>query len=147
MEKILLPALLGVGMFLFGWVQFRKVRASRSWPYTAGRILSAKIDRTTTRGNPDEADSTSFSPTIQYEYLVGNQRYVGNRIAFIDKAYSKPKQAEEAMRAFQLGASVWVFYDPAKPEKAVLERKASGGTFFMVLGGAIVLLALVAALK
>ncbi len=147
MTQILVPALLGAGLLLIGWLQFRKVRASLSWPYTPGRILSAKIDRSTTRGNPDEADTTSYLPVIQYEYLVDNQRYLGNRIAFVAKSYSRQAQAEEAMMVFQVGASVWVFYDPAKPEKAVLERKASGGTLWMVLGGAIVLLAIAAALR
>ena len=147
MTQILVLALLGAGMFLLGWFQFRKVQSSRSWPYTPGRILSAKVDTSITRGNQDEADTTSYLPVIQYEYVVDNQHYLGNRIAFVARSYSRRKQAEEAMKAFEAGASVWVFYDPAKPGQAVLERKASGGTMWMMLGGAIVLLAVVAALK
>jgi hypothetical protein len=147
MTQILVPALVGAVLFSIGLLHFRKVRASGSWPYTPGRILSAKVDSLTTRGGPDEADSTSFFPAIQYEYLVDNQRYLGDRIAFVGKSYASRKRAEEALQAFQVGASAWVFYDPAKPSKAVLERKASGGTMLMVLGGAIVLLAIVAALR
>ncbi len=147
MTQILVLALLGAGLLVMGWLQFRKVQASRSWPYTPGRILSSKIDSVTTRGNQDEADQTSFCPAIQYEYFVDSQRYLGSRIAFVGKSYSRRKQAEEALSAFQVGASVWVFFDPARPGQAVLERKASGGTIWMVLGGAIVLLAIAAALK
>jgi len=146
MTQILIPALAGVVLFSIGLLHYRKVRASASWPFTPGRILSSKIDRSETRGGPDEADSVSFTPLIQYEYVVDNQRYVGDRIAFIGKSYAMHKQAEEALQAFPVGGSVWVFHDPAKPGKAVLERKASGGTWLMVLGGAIVLLSIVAAL-
>ena len=147
MAQILIIALLGAGLFLIGWLQFRKVQASRSWPYTPGRILQAKIDATTSRGNADEADSTSFSPEIQYEYYVDNQRYLGNRIGFAGRSYSRRMQAEEALKDFQVGASVWVFYDSAKPTQAVLEKKAPGGIQWMVLGAVIVLLAIVAAIR
>ena len=147
MIQILVPALLGAGLFLIGYLQFRKVHASHSWQYTPGRILSVKIESTTTRGNPDEPDLTSFFPVIQYEYVVDNQHYLGNRIAFSTRSYSRSKQAEEALKAFQVGASVWVFYDPAQPGQAVLERKAAGGTLLMVIGGAIVLVAIAAALR
>ena len=147
MIQILVPTLFGAVLFLIGLMHFRKVRASASWPYTPGRIISAKVDRSITRGGQDEADSVSFTPIIQYEYFVDNQRYLGDRIGFIGQSYSRQKQAEEAMQAFPVGASVWVFYNPAKPGKAVLERKASGGTMLMVAGGVILLLAIVVAVK
>jgi len=147
MTQILVPTLLGAVLFLIGLLHFRKVRASGSWPFTPGRIISSKIDRSVTRGGQDEADSVSFTPLIQYEYVVDNQRYVGDRIGFIGKSYSRQKQAEEALQSFPVGASVWVFYDPAKPGKAVLERKATGGTILIVLGSAILLLAIAAAVK
>jgi len=147
MTQILVPALLGAGLFFFGWYQFRKVRASRSWPYTPGRILAATVQSETTRGQQDEADRTSFYPTIQYEYYVDSQRYVGSRIAFAVRSYSRRKAAEEALKAYQLGASVWVFFDPAKPAEAVLERKSPGGVLLMVVGGAIVLMGIAAALR
>jgi len=106
--------------------QFRKVQASRSWPYTPGRILQAKIDTTTSRGNPDEADSTSFSPEIQYEYYVDNQRYLGNRIGFAEGAIAA-QAAERALKAFQVGALGVGIYDFRQGGAGGLEKKAPGG--------------------
>ena len=147
MTQMLVIALLGAGLFVVGLLHFRKVKASQSWPYTPGRILSTKVDIVTTRGNPDEADTTSYVPEVQYEYFVENQRYLGNRIAIGGKSHGSRKKAEEALQSFQVAASVWVFYDPAKPGQSVLEKKKSGGTMLMVLGGAIVVLAIVAAIR
>lgn len=144
MIQFLVPTLIGAGMFLFGWLQFRKVQASRSWPYTPGRIVAATVETSVTRGNPDEADSTSFHPSIQYEYVVNDQYFRSNKIAFDQKAYPTSGKAHEVLQAYQIGASVWVFYDPAKPAQCVLERKSSGGTMLMILGAVIAVLGIVA---
>jgi len=147
MTQILFVALLGAGIFVVGLLHFRKIRASQSWPHTPGRILSARVDMVRTQGNPGEADTISYDPEVQYEYLVDNQRYVGNRIAIGGKSHGSRKKAEQALQAFQVGSSVWVFYDPAKPGQSVLEKKKSGGTMLMVIGGAIVVLAILGAIK
>ena len=144
MIQLLLPALLGAGIFPIGWFQFRKVQASRSWPYTPGRIIAATTESSTTLGQQGEPDITSFHPAIQYEYVVENQYLRGSRIAFDQKTYSTPRKAQEALQAFQIGASVWVFYDPASPTQCVLERKSSSGTVLMIVGGVIVVAGIIA---
>jgi len=37
MAPFIIPVVLGVGLFLLGWFQYRKTLASRAWPAVAGR--------------------------------------------------------------------------------------------------------------
>lgn len=147
MAQFLVPALLGLGLFLLGWFQFRRARASRSWPAVTGRIVDAKVESETSQGDSENPDSTSFFPAIQYEYQVGAQAYRASRIAFDRKSYPKPQLASQALQAFPAGAEVLVYYDPAKPGDAVLQRTNSTGTVLMAVGGLIVVLGIAAALK
>lgn len=147
MSQYIAPSVIGLLLFLFGWFQFRKVRASRSWPSVQGRIVAAKVDSSVSRGGEDEADTTSFFPAIQYEYQVGSELYRSDRIAFNQTAYQNNQKAEQALRAFPVGGIVQVFYNPAQPSAAVLERKAPAGLVLMVLGALMLAAGIFAAFK
>ena len=147
MMPILVPMLIGAGLLLLGFFQFRKVRASQAWPSVTGRIVAAKVDVTESRGDENTADSTSYTPTVRYEYQVGGQMLQGDRIAFVGRAYADLRSAEKALAAYPLGGAVTVYFDPAKPAKAVLERAAAGGRLLIALGLGVLLLGLVALVK
>ena len=84
---------------------------------------------------------------MQYEYQVDTQIYQSNRLAFQEAGYSSYKKAFKVVEAFPAGNPVWVFYDPANPRNAVLERKAHGNNFLMVAGAALVLAAIASLFK
>jgi len=146
MAPFIIPVVLGVGLFLLGWFQYRKTLASRAWPAVAGRMLAAKVESETNRGDEDTADSTTYYPAIQYEYEVGSATFRGSDIAFDRRGYQKPQAAERALLAFPVGSSVQVFYDPTRPGTCVLERKSSTGLPLMLIGGLIALVTIVTAL-
>lgn len=146
MAPFIIGVIVGVGIFLLGWFQYRKTLASRTWPAVAGRILAANVASETNRGDADTADSTTYYPAIQYEYEVGSATFRGSDIAFDRRGYPRAKTAEKAMLAYPVGLSVQVFYDPAKPGKCVLERKSSTGLPLMAIGGLIALVTIVTAL-
>jgi hypothetical protein len=141
------PGVVGAGLFALGWFQYRKVRASRGWPSTVGRMLSGRVETGVESGGDDGPDTTSYYPAIQYEYQVDGRTYRGNDIAFNRKTYSSQKQAEAALRVYPEGSDMLVYYDPRQPGRAVLERKASAGTVLMVIGGVIVVLVVAAMIK
>ena len=138
---------LGLGLLLLGIFQFRKVRASHSWPSTAGRILSAKVDVSESRGNEDTPDSTSYIPAVRYEYTAGTQTLQGDRIAFVARAYNDRPSAAKALEPYPVGAPVTVYFNPKKPSDAVLHRAAMGGRLLIAIGGAVLLLGVAALLK
>jgi hypothetical protein len=143
-KEIVAPGVIGAGLFAIGWFQYRKVRASRSWPSTPGRIAGGKVEMVMQSSGDDDGERASYYPAIQYEYQVGGQTYRGGEIAFNQRTYSSQKEAEAALRNYPEGGGVQVYYDPRQPGRAVLERKASVGTVLMVIGALIVTLAIAA---
>ena len=144
MAQVIVPLLIGVGLLALGWFQFRKVMASRAWPAATGRIVAAKVGRETQQGDADEPDRTVFFPSIEYEYEAGGMRQRGNRIAFDQRTYSKPGEAEMVLEGFPVGGAVEVFYNPGKPGEAVLEKRGSSGVVLMAVGGLMSVLGLAA---
>jgi hypothetical protein len=134
---------IGVGIFLiYRSMQSRKrVEASQGWPSTVGQITESRVAHST--HTDSEGDSNdSYTPYVTYTYQVAGQEYTGRDIAFgFKQGYNNASKAEAVVGKYPLGAQVSVYYDPADPQKAVLERQAGGfgiglalGIIFLVIG-------------
>jgi hypothetical protein len=128
----------GVLILWAAWRTVQAVKASKSWPSVPGRIIGASCREDVTGGTTsDSADSETiwYTPFVQYEYQVGNQTYRGNRIAFSEERKGSLKVASKVLEAFPVGNPVTVFYDPAKPRDAVLQRREPGHRIFLAIMG------------
>jgi hypothetical protein len=127
---------LSIGVFLSWrvWRNVREVKASRSWPFVPGRVIGASCREDVIRGGSDSSDSdtTWYVPLVQYEYEVGGQAYRGNRIGFSEERQVSREKAFQVLEAFPVGHPVTVFYDPAKPRDAILQRANRGNIFLAV---------------
>jgi hypothetical protein len=100
-------------------------RAAQAWPSVTGVVLSAQVETQTSWDSTSGADSTSFHPSITYEYEVNGQRYRGDRLRASDGFYSMgmlPGSAQAAVDRYRPGAPVTVYYNPQNPHESVLER-------------------------
>jgi hypothetical protein len=146
----------GIGAFLiYRSLQNRKrAEASQGWPSTLGVVAESRVTRSTSTDSEGDT-SVSYSPHVEYTYQVGGKEYRGKDITFgFKQGYGSPAKAEEVTARYPEGGSVTVYYDPANPQKAVLERRAGGfgaslaiGIIFLAIGlclacpGAVFLLA------
>ncbi len=137
----IIPVFLGMFFFLVGGlVCFSGVRsrqlenASRSWPSIPGQVTSAEmkvetINFRTRLGGP----STDYRPLIRYEYVIEGIRYQNDQITFgaikMDKA-----NAEAKLASYPVGSTVTVYYNPKKPDQAVLEHTDTGSILFILVG-------------
>ena len=106
-----------------GWFVFRdrrRSRAAQAWPGTAGRILQSRVEAKTL---PGDRPSTRFAPQIAYEYVVDGRTYRSEHIAFGKVFWSlAPQRAAAKVARYPAGAQVTVYFNPRRPEEAVLER-------------------------
>lgn len=147
---IFVLALFGLGGFLiaFSVRNRRKAEASQNWLSVPGRIVSAEVKQGTSRetkrditGEEREVTSYYYYPAVEYTYEVGGQTYTGKRLAFGGiVGHSDPAKAAAALAPYQPGSTVTVYYDPQNPAEAVLERKAGGYTWGLVVGAICLLL-------
>ena len=107
-------------------VKLRQVRAASRWPSVPGKILSARASakkvtthHATEEENEDRTEQRNFA-RITYKYVVGGKEYISSRLS-IGEDLGNDDVAGKLQR-YPKGRAVEVFYDPAKPGTAVLER-------------------------
>jgi len=134
-------ALVGIGLLAWWLISRRRAAASQAWPAAQGQITAASM-HSYTRSDNDGNDTTYYEPKIEYTYAVGGQTLTGKRVAFGAAATTNRAKAEQTVGRYTPGAPVAIYYNPARPQDAVLERSASNMTGallagIMMLGGAV----------
>jgi hypothetical protein len=118
----------------FGWSglqDLRTARASAGWAAADGRIVVTTFDQNV--GRRRRSSSTTYYVTINYTYTVDGQTYSGDRYSVVSSSFvsSNAEATQEVLRRYPEGAAVTVYYDPARPGAAVLERGGFGfGSWF-----------------
>jgi hypothetical protein len=149
-----IPLFLFLMMFSIVWtaiaviVMARSLR-STSWPRAVGTVLAAEarriVSRTTTSGQP--VDSVTYEPYITYAYSVGGRQYEHDTFAAAVASTSRePAAAEAIVGRYPVGHQVTVFYDPARPDDAVLVPVGSRGNWFFLVFGCVLFAASIAGL-
>jgi hypothetical protein len=120
------------GMIVYKMGEVR--RASR-WPSAPGRIVACKTRKVHTKQRGG-APSVGNVPDITYVYTVDGVEHRGKRISIGEIKPDSP-EVEAALDRYQVGRAGPVFYNPAKPDEAVLERDppASAGVMYAIAGG------------
>jgi hypothetical protein len=138
-------AAVGIGLIIFGLRERKKAQVTETWPTASGTILSARLDQQTRteRREGRSYTSTSYTPIVEYTYVIGGQTYQGSRVFPGASMSYDHGTAQGIVNRYQPGAAVTVHYDPGDPAQAVLETKAKGGNLFLILGGVFAALGLV----
>jgi hypothetical protein len=102
-----------------------------AWRYaqTQGTITEFRVEQ-----HHDSDGDTTWHPVVKYHYQVAGKQYEGNRIRFFEMTFNSGRQqVKEAQRRFVVGRPVPVYYDPGRPERAILDRRLRGQDFFLLL--------------
>jgi hypothetical protein len=112
-------------------VMFLRTAATAGWQPAPGQVLESRVVHSST------TEGTSSDPRVVYAYLVAGRQYQGERI-FVGGAVSG-WGADKTVARYPVGSAVQVFYNPANPAEAVLERRSPVGIylvlFAILLGG------------
>lgn len=117
--------LLAAAFAWLGWRQTRallRARASLGWPHTAGRMRhEGPYEGSVTS---EQTPNLSLFASPRFSYVVDGREY--------DSGHSEPGimmilglRNDSEFRKLPQGQRVEVFYDPGKPEEAVLKPGAS----------------------
>ena len=96
---------------------------SSGWKETEGNIISTSIYEDTA------GDEIRYRPQVAYWYSVDGQPRRGDRITFGSPDQSSAEKAKKLLKRYEGRDSVKVFYDPASPDEAVLERALAFATW------------------
>lgn len=133
---------LGAFLLIYGLRSKRKAGASQGWPSVQGQIVTSEVKQSISHDD-DGGQSVSYYPAVQYAYQVNGQGYMGKQISFGGTlGGNDPAKAQAKLAPYPPNAMVTVYYDPAKPQDAVLERSSGGATWAIAVGAVVLALSL-----
>lgn len=92
----------------------RKNKECRDWLLTSGTVILAETKRLSHR---------TLEPRIRYNYVVNDQEFASEQIAFGYSAeYLGTLTINEFLAQYPKGQNLEVFYDPTDPSQAVLKK-------------------------
>jgi hypothetical protein len=137
---IILTVLLSVLSLILILVFGSKLQLDRQisgWPNTPGKIETAHVHKAVVQSGPSTAtrNSTIYVPKIHYSYTVQGTLYqsdiIGNRPSYSDMGNGGAKRF---IGHFAAGKTVPVYYNPADPGQAVLEKTLLSNLFGLFFG-------------
>ena len=124
--------LLGIWLLKQARQDLKDFERSKSWPSVKGTMLKSEVWR-------PKSTSAHRVWSVAYEYRVADKSYKGNRVALYTPLYEEIQEWQESR---QIGDTVNVYYDPAKPNRSVLFRggreQKKYGEIILCLGAIIV---------
>lgn len=108
-----------------------EARASATWPAAPGHIVASHVKRSVSHGR--HGSSTSYTPEINYTYLVAGKTYTGTVVTPGRNWGSKSSFA--AVNAHPAGSTAPVYYSPGDPSVALLEPGLHASNFGRLLLG------------
>lgn len=130
---------LGIVLIVLYLRNKKKAKESESWPFTEGEVVANDV-------RIDEIDDEDFTrvryiPQVRFEYQVDGQSYTGKRISYgSDPSFNSRQKALDFLNQFPVGNPVRVFYNPEKPQEAVLSQELRKMTAGLIVGIVLVVL-------
>lgn len=122
--------ILGFLLFLLNLRAALRASASKSWKKSKGVIMKSEL--MVISGSGDDTSRT-FKPGVEYEYFVGEKKYISKRVYFGSNITSsfKKKRSKRIVAVYPKGKEVDVFYNPMNEKLSVLEQ----GVKFEIISG------------
>lgn len=130
----LVTLVLGAGLIYFSIRSKKKADASQGWPGVTGKVLAATVRESINR-DEDGNETVSFYPQVEYTYEVNGQDLRSKRLSFGGVVAQKSREKVQAiLQQYPIDSTVLVYYNPANPSEAVIERTAGGAKWALVVG-------------
>jgi hypothetical protein len=139
---IMLVFLLIAGcMGYLGLKTFLLERAQQAWPTVEATIVSAQ-----TQSSTSEDKQVSWSPVWSYSYTVDGKPYRAQSTdipgGFDAHWYDSRREALNNGLSRPVGSAVSAYYDPANPQRSVLDRRTPRSTDWAPFGLSILMVLL-----
>lgn len=115
--------------------QRRKI--AQGWSSVNGIVVRSDLVE-----HPDDEGATTYTPAVEYEFVVEGVTFTGNQIAFGYDSFTWSRDvAVKTLRAYPVGAHVTVYYNPFRPRDCAIEPKTSFYAMATVVAGVWTILA------
>lgn len=129
----------GLGVYLIIHSQRSKQKAAQSqtWPMVKGIITETRIS------TQEHNETLRYMPIVRYTYEVGGKIYESRQITFgSGEEFGSRQKAADYLANYPVDGQVNVYYNPEKPDEAVLKQVAQKTTVGLVIGIVLVAISL-----
>lgn len=127
-------AVIGVAVLLWGYDAYKKSQEAKDWPTTEGKVISSEVGSHRSRSGGHS--TTIYSAKVIFEYSVNGKAYTSKKVSFGEYGSSSRRDAQKVFDKYPATKAVIVYYNPAKPEIAILEPGKIGGLWIPFIVGA-----------
>ncbi|UMB52697.1 DUF3592 domain-containing protein [Lutibacter sp. A64] len=130
--------IMGMVLIITSWVVYSNIsvpmieesEASENWPTTSGIVTYSDISQSISDGKK------MYTAAINYEFLVNNKSYIGDRISLSSNNTSTSNigKVKKTLQTYPVNSKVTVYYDPELPNNAVLKPGADFFIYFVKYG-------------
>src|SRR5579864_7747853 len=110
-----------------------ETRQAAAWPSTRASITVSELRAERHRGS-EEGTQVRNRAHVEYEFTLGDRVIRGSRIGIGEIPDSNP---EDTLTRYPVGATVPVYYNPKRPEDALLERDPPVRLAWLYVGAAV----------
>jgi hypothetical protein len=113
----------------------REAARSRGWPVTQGRISRSELEKVRlSPGARRGATVTAYRPLVEYEYRVDGLDYRSRSVRLGATRATTKERASAELAPFAVGSTIQVHYDPAVPDRALLETRVGLLSYTALIG-------------
>lgn len=125
---------IGLGLLYYARSVSAKAQESLSWPQVEG-VISHSAVLTQLGQTASSNNAVTYKADVTYRYKVQGRDYSSERVSLADFS-SSGGRAQGIVDRYPDGATVAVYYNPASPSEAVLERgNTTGIGVLYIIGG------------
>jgi hypothetical protein len=125
---LVICVVVGIALIAYSFYQRSRLRESESWVQTTATITKAELMTSNT------TDSVEYRILVVYEYVANGVSYTGKRIGFGPRSYLRKKRAQIELERYPVSGMVVAYFNPEKPEEAVLVREAPSNILYLAMG-------------
>jgi hypothetical protein len=119
--------LLGSYVLYSGIKNLENANQSGEWSTANGSIISSDVRNEIKNSNG--RSSTVYFPRVAYQYIVGNNSFISDRISFGDYGSGSESRAIGIAGKYPMGSQVTVHYNPSDPSQSVIETGVNFGAY------------------
>ena len=111
-------------------------RSADRWPHTTGEVLESTVLSGWTGSSDESPGDPRFRVRVRYRYAVDRREYSGQRMTLTrQQLVCQHESTADILRRqeFPVGKAIRVYYNPARPRSATLDRSVDNKVLLLVL--------------
>jgi hypothetical protein len=93
---------------------------SSKWPATTGQVLATRVEIKQHYNKYGKPSFSTYLPVISFQYHVAGETFTNNTYQLYPGDVDTKSEAEQILRAYVVGATTTVYYNPAAPAESYL---------------------------